>query len=332
MLRAWLSLMSIIVAAMPAIAEAQPAAEIPWVYRCNYERYREPSYVSATFRTEGLVRGQAIVDAWLAWLKAEKGVTGSTSHAHCGASPDHALEAIIDVVNLGRRGGEPVGWMPPYGVAYALPREVYYYCVIWEQGTQRQFFTDIFRTPMPENLYAYRLKVEAAHKSWLSSQGIDWSITNARCHPLSPEPFIAYTAALDSTASYDRANGYTVVRSAWPGVDPVAAPDLINDLAARARYAKMRVYGSVASPAVAVPKNTPRSGPTPPVNMPSLTLKTDTGPQDAGKAWDEQVKRSLAAEAQQRVESAARTIQANAKAQADLAAFFREQRKRGRAQ
>lgn len=332
MLRTLFRLASIFVLAIPAATEAQPAAPTPWIYRCKYERYREPSYVSATFRTQSLVSERVLADAWVTWLKTEKGVTGSASDARCSGTPDHALESIIDVVNVERRGGAPLGWMPTFGVAYALPREVYYYCVIWEQGSRRRFFTDVFRTPMPENLYEYLRKAETAHRIWLSSQRIDWSITNARCHPLSPEPFIGYAAALDSTTSHGRENGYTVVRSAWPGVDPVVAPDLINDLPTRARYAKKRVYAMIAAPTGATSKEAPRSGPTPPFNKPSLTLKTDTGPQDTGKAWDEQVKRTLAAEAQQRVDSAARTIQANAKAQADLAAFFRERRKRGRAQ
>ena len=64
----------------------------------------------------------------------------------------------------------------------------------------------------------------------------------------------------------------------------------------------------------------------------SLTVKTDTSLRDAGKAWDEQVKKTLAAEAQKKVETAAKQVQADAKLKADYEAFFAERRKQGRAQ
>lgn len=69
-----------------------------------------------------------------------------------------------------------------------------------------------------------------------------------------------------------------------------------------------------------------------PIAAPALTLKTDTGPQDAAKAWDEKVKKTLAAEAQKKVEMAARQAQSDAKLKADYEAFFAERRKQGRAQ
>jgi hypothetical protein len=64
----------------------------------------------------------------------------------------------------------------------------------------------------------------------------------------------------------------------------------------------------------------------------SLTVKTDTSAKDAAKAWDEQVKKTLAAEAQKKVETAAKQVQADAKLKADYEAFFAERRKQGRAQ
>jgi hypothetical protein len=74
-------------------------------------------------------------------------------------------------------------------------------------------------------------------------------------------------------------------------------------------------------------------GPGNPKDKSGETVKPiDTGIRDAGKAWDEQVKKALAEEARKKVEIAANTAQANAKAQADAEAFFRERRKQGRAQ
>lgn len=87
--------------------------------------------------------------------------------------------------------------------------------------------------------------------------------------------------------------------------------------------------------ALASPKPTPTPTPTP---MPkaaqtaSLTVKADTSAKDAARAWDEQVKKTLAAEAQKKVEAAAKAAQADAKRQAEIAAFFAERRKQGRAQ
>ena len=65
---------------------------------------------------------------------------------------------------------------------------------------------------------------------------------------------------------------------------------------------------------------------------PALTVKTDTSIKDAAKAWDEQVKKTLAAKAQKKVEAAAKIAQSDAKLKADYEAFFAERRKQGRAQ
>jgi hypothetical protein len=69
-----------------------------------------------------------------------------------------------------------------------------------------------------------------------------------------------------------------------------------------------------------------------PAQTASLTVKTDTSIKDAARAWDEQVKKTLAAEAQKKVETAAKQAQADAKYKAEVEAFFAERRKQGRAQ
>lgn len=83
---------------------------------------------------------------------------------------------------------------------------------------------------------------------------------------------------------------------------------------------------SAAQPA---PKPQP---PSPPSSSGSLTVKTDTSLRDAGKAWDEQVRKTLAEEAKKKVELAAKQAQADAKAKADLEAFLKARRKQGSAQ
>jgi hypothetical protein len=64
----------------------------------------------------------------------------------------------------------------------------------------------------------------------------------------------------------------------------------------------------------------------------ATVVKADTSIRDASKAWDEQVKKTLAAEAQKKVETAAKAAQADAKYKAQVEAFFAERRGQGRAQ
>lgn len=85
-----------------------------------------------------------------------------------------------------------------------------------------------------------------------------------------------------------------------------------------------------ADKVVTGPKPAPR--PKSPAQTASLTVKTDTSAKDAAKAWDEQVKKTLAAEAQKKVETAAKQTQADTKRQAEITAFFAERRRQGRAQ
>lgn len=87
--------------------------------------------------------------------------------------------------------------------------------------------------------------------------------------------------------------------------------------------------GASAAQSAPPPKPKPVGAPS---SAGSLTIKTDTSLRDAGKAWDEQVKKTLAEEARKKVETAVKNAQANAKAQAEAEAFFKERRRQGRAQ
>jgi hypothetical protein len=65
---------------------------------------------------------------------------------------------------------------------------------------------------------------------------------------------------------------------------------------------------------------------------PALTVKTDTGLQDAGKAWDEAVRAQLRREAAGKAKAVVDAARADAAAQAQMAKFFEEMKKRGSAQ
>jgi len=98
--------------------------------------------------------------------------------------------------------------------------------------------------------------------------------------------------------------------------------------------ASMSPADTAAPKAASAPK--PAATPKPVAKVPAqttaLTIKANPGPKDAAKAWDKQVKKTLAAEAQKKVETAAKQAQADANTKADYEAFLRERRKQGRAQ
>lgn len=100
--------------------------------------------------------------------------------------------------------------------------------------------------------------------------------------------------------------------------------------------ASMSSPGSAApaapKPKPAPPASLPEPKPQPRSSAPALTVRADTSLRDAGKVWDEQVKKTLADEARKKVETAAKAAQADAKLKAEMEAFFAERRKRGRAQ
>jgi hypothetical protein len=76
------------------------------------------------------------------------------------------------------------------------------------------------------------------------------------------------------------------------------------------------------------PKPTPK--PTPPTT--GLTVKADTSAKDAARAWDAQVAKALADEAQKRAQTAIKQARNDAKMQADAERARQERVKRGRAQ
>jgi len=318
--------------------EASAQNKIRWVMRCEYTSNRGGSnpyiYSKAfAFDAEANLSSKAMADEWFAFLST-KYSSISRYFAGCQASSESSPRYVLELLSRSGSTFEELNWMPAYGVAYTLPRELYYYCVAPEDGLVRQFVTDLFKAPFPPTMAEFhKLLADAnsAHATWMRGQGMRYYTTNMGCEAIGPEPFQVYAARLDGYAHRSDPTRYALTRSAWPGLTRAIAPNLIDDLTARARYAKMRINAPAATAKTAPPPTAPPKAPVQ-ISKPALTIKADTGLRDAGKVWDEQVKKTLAEEARKKVETAAKTAQANAKAQADTEAFFRERRKQGRAQ
>jgi hypothetical protein len=318
--------------------EAAAQNKTRWVMRCEYTSSRGGSnpyiYSKAfAFEAEANMSSTAMADEWFAFLST-KYSSIHRSFAACQASPEGAPRYVLELLSRSGKTFEELNWMPAYGVAYALPREMYYYCVAPEEGLARQFVTDLFTTPFPstrEEFHKLLADANSAHAIWMRGQGMRYNTTNMGCDAIGPEPFQAYTVRLDGYAHRSDPTRYALTRSPWPGLTKAIAPNLIDDLTARARYARMRINAPAATAKTAPPPAAPPRTPAQ-ISKPALTIKTDTSLRDAGKVWDEQVKKTLADEARKKVETAAKTAQANAEVQADMEAFFRERRKQGRAQ
>lgn len=324
--------------ATPTLAQDAPSWRT--VYVCRYNDLKTADGGSAVAETRPFavpanVSSEQVLNDWMAWYGARNPQARvSSSNSTCNSSVEAGLKYLQELFRQYDRWTiVRSDWMPPYAVPYALPKDIYYYCVAPEQGLQRRLFTDLFKAPMPERIDEYMKKVDQAHAVWLRSIGYNYYTTNMGCSPTSPEAFWHYASMLDGAARItDPSRPFTLGRSAWQGVDPKAAPNLIDDLAARAKYAKMRITAP-APQAKAAPPPAPKPKPAAaPSSAGSLTVKTDTSLRDAGKAWDEQVKKTLAEEARKKVELAAKQVQIDAKAKADFEAFLKARRKQGSAQ
>ena len=99
-------------------------------------------------------------------------------------------------------------------------------------------------------------------------------------------------------------------------------------------YRGNRNIVTLSPPSVALTTASSSAAPTPrPAAQTSgLTVEANTGARDAARAWDEQVKTMLAAEAQKKVQIAASQAQSDAEYKAVLAKFLAERRKQGRSQ
>lgn len=306
------------------------------VYVCSYNDLKTPNGESAVARTppfavpEGVSSEQVSHD-WMAWYRAQNPQAPVHSlNARCSGTSERALKYVQTILNeFGRWTIYKAEWIPPYGVPYALPKHAYYYCSARDAtkvgAGKRSLISDLFRLPMPPNIQVMEQDLEEQYARYLLDRG---EMLYARgCSVVHAEAFQAYTAMLDHPNSL-----VTKVRSNWRGPGEVAAPNLIDDLAARAEYAKKRIMGTPQT-AKTAPPPAPKPKPTAASASPgSLTVKTDTALRDAGKVWDEQVRKTLAEEAKKKVELAAKQAQANAKAKADLEAFLKARRKQGSAQ
>lgn len=94
---------------------------------------------------------------------------------------------------------------------------------------------------------------------------------------------------------------------------------------------RLASLGSKAPPPPPKKPATPK-GPAKPVVIPALTIKEDTGPQDAQKRWEEAQKKYLVNRARVEAETAAKALQQDAELKRKIEAIMAERRMRGAAQ
>lgn len=90
--------------------------------------------------------------------------------------------------------------------------------------------------------------------------------------------------------------------------------------------------GPRKKPAVKQVAAAPKPKPKPDDQSGATVVKADTSIRDSVAAWDEQVRKALAAEADRKIAAAAQAAQADARKQAEIRAFFEARRRQGRAQ
>lgn len=317
----------------PAQAQAQ-APQYDFFYQCvSKGGSDEPEYRATPFTVRGdHAPSPEVLDAWKAVLRG-KGLLHSDYDARCDLAYAGALDKVQSYMK--RRPGlryETVSWMPDFGAPFEMPREVYYYCVESEQGLQRRFVTDLFKAPMPEDLNAYLEEAYRKHERWLYSQNERPYSTNAGCGVMAPEPFQAYARMLDGMSKVDDPDRpYRPVHSAWPGVDPAAAPNLIDDLVARAKYAKMSIAPPPKTAKAAPPPTKPKAAPTPPKGG-ALIIEENTSAKDAQKRREEMERQLAKQDADRKVKIAALKAKADAEFKVKMDAFWAQRRKQGNAQ
>lgn len=318
------------VAPRPVWAQAQ---QYTFFYQCASKGTPdEPEYRATPFTVRGDHAPSAeVLDAWKTVLRS-KGLLHSDNDARCNLAYAGALDKVQSYMR--QRPGlryETVPWMPEFGVPFEMPREVYYYCVETEQGLQRRFVTDLFKAPTPEDLGAYLDEAYRKHERWLYSQNERPYSTNAGCVVMAPEPFQAYAQTLDGMSKVDDPDRpYRPTHSAWPGVDPTAAPNLVDDLAARARYAKMSIAPPPKTAKAAPPPAKPKAPPPPP--KAGLIIEENTSAKDAQKRREEMERQLAKQDADRKVKIAALKAKSDAEFKVKMEEFWAQRRKQGRSQ
>lgn len=304
-----------VIAALVAVlsAAAPAAAEESWAYcqittaldgRKAYvsEVQDRSAFPSITYAT-GMVMYQIDSDAYY---------TCDTDQSRSVAE----AKRQADIANLSSRGFTYV----PLDIKDRLKHRLsYFYCIAFG-GRGRMLFSDLFINPgwIEPSIHGNNFGRLARD---MGGNGYD-----ARCtSTLTPLQYINHLNREAQTRQ--------LVRAVFHTEGKPLGPDVIEDVAAREKYAKLW----------ADPKNLPVPGAEPPkaaqapVAKPttqtgSLTIKQDTSIADTKRAWDQQVAKSLAEEAQKKAQLAVKQAQTDTKMK-ELAEKARlERKKRGPAQ
>lgn len=138
-------------------------------------------------------------------------------------------------------------------------------------------------------------------------------------------------------ADLPAANGYVSARCTWEPktVEGAEAWYVKSGYRMVKRLDWPKGFWSDDEPAKPKTQTAPPPKPNPPSTPASaghIEVKTDTSAADAAKAWDDQVRKALAAEARKKVETAAKVAQADAETKRKIAEFMANRRRQGSAQ
>jgi hypothetical protein len=147
----------------------------------------------------------------------------------------------------------------------------------------------------------------------------------ARCRRVTP---IDYIKALNEAYP-----GMRLVRTSYNSEGKPFGPNLVDDLAAREKYAKLWADPkNLPVPGAGPSKPAQTAGPKPAPIGAALTIKAGPGPQSTSRAWDAQVASEMRKEAQRQAELASKAAQNDARLKAQIERARQERVKRGRAQ
>jgi len=291
---------------------AGPAAAEYWRYceaytkdpeRQHYvtELYPESEFRSLSYAASAATVGLALRYSYDCW--------GDSDQAAADARRQSSLSRAKS------NGFTPVPWDVRARLKHRLS---YYYCEA-PAGNQ-MLISDLILNP---GWVEPTMDQEAFAKLALAAGGRGY---DTRCRHTTP---LGYIKALNE--GYPK---YRLVRTTYTPEGKVFGPNLVDDLVAREKYAKLWADPrNLPVPGAEPPKPTPAAVPKPATSTGgSLTIKQDTSAADARRAWDAQVAKTLADEAQKRAQAAIKTAQNDAKAQADAEKARQERLKRGRAQ
>jgi hypothetical protein len=326
-------------AAQPAAA--QTTRNVPWVVTCTQHSSRDgsPYYASRGFvvtTDEPGVAEQSAQKSWTAFVRQKYGIS-SDYGSYCGIDPLRDFAVIAEKLGPQHVPTTIVNdWSPDFGARFEMPKELYYYCTstqFRQSPRPRIAVTDLFKMPARQTYYPTLSELMGEPRN--KKQGV-YAYTQSnrefgrddRCILTEPEAYKAYVRDLNDLSQH-----YDLVRNTWRGPDAVAAPNLIDDLAARAKYAKLSVGGLKQAAEKAPPPKAPPARPGgPPPKQTALTVTSDPSIEQSKKNAAEALQRSLKKEADDKAKIAALKAKDDAELKAKMDAYWAERRRQGNKQ